>query len=156
MDASRAVIRWNCQHCDWEERTGTSGLASKLRLAGLLKREDERDLAVLLELAAGARARIACPECGSLGLSAKALDEEDEWGTPVKKCAACAATIPPERVELFPAAELCAACQKRIDAGGSPDAHDDFCPHCGTRMVVRQKRSSGLTRYEQVCPACKR
>ena len=56
MDAGRAVVCFTCQHCGWEERTGTSGLAGKLRSAGLLKREDERDLAVLLELAAAARA----------------------------------------------------------------------------------------------------
>ncbi|MDX1948351.1 MAG: TraR/DksA C4-type zinc finger protein [Pirellulaceae bacterium] len=154
MDA-RTEIECACVHCDWSERAGASQLAARLRGVGLLKRDDERDPAVLLELARAARTRLVCPDCGSAGLAVSPC-ERDEWETPAKACAACGWAIPPERVELFPDADLCAACQKQVDSGDGPNAHDDFCPHCGERMVVRQQRGSGLSRYRQVCPACRR
>jgi predicted RNA-binding Zn-ribbon protein involved in translation (DUF1610 family) len=146
---------WNCPHCGWEERTGVSAIAVRLRGAGLLKREDERDAAVLLELAKAAANRLACPRCGGAGIGCQAAAEADDWDGPKKACAACGKSIPPERVALYPENDLCAACQERIDRGGSPNQHDDYCPRCGERMVVRAKRGAGVTRYEQVCPACR-
>jgi len=131
-------------------------LQSRLRKLGMLKREDQRDLDLLLQLARAARERLFCPACGGGCLTVELAPAEDDWGMPAKPCAACGAIIPSERLELFPESELCAACQQRIDRGQTPDQHDDFCPHCGTRMTVRQRRGSGIAGYELICPACRR
>jgi predicted RNA-binding Zn-ribbon protein involved in translation (DUF1610 family) len=121
----------------------------------MLKREDQRDVAYLLQLAKAARERLLCSACGGGGLSVE-LAPDDEWERPAKPCAACGTAIPVERLELFPDSELCAACQQRVDRGQTPDQHDDYCPRCGTRMTVRQRRGSGVAGYEMICPTCRR
>lgn len=122
----------------------------------MLKRDDARDVEFLLQLAKGATGRILCSSCGSGGVTVAIAEERDDWDAPSKLCAACGAKIPPERLELFPQSDLCAACQQRIDRGGSPDQHDDYCPRCGSRMIVRQRRGSGIAGYEMICPDCRR
>ncbi len=121
----------------------------------MLKRDDQGDLDFLLQLASAARLRLLCPACGSGGLDFEP-EPADDWGSGAKACAACGAAIPAERLELFPDSDLCAACQQQVDRGQSPDQHDDYCPRCGTRMTVRQRRGSGIAGYEMICPACRR
>jgi hypothetical protein len=121
----------------------------------MLKREDARDLDVLLQLARAAAGRLSCSECGG-SLTFDTVEERDEWELLSRECSACGVMIPAERLALFPASELCARCQERIDGGQSPDQHDDYCPRCGARMVVRRRRGEGIAGYEQVCPACRR
>ncbi len=121
----------------------------------MLKRDDQGDMDFLLQLANAARLRLVCPACGSGGLDLEP-DQDDDWDGAVKACAACGAAIPTERLELFPDSDLCAACQHQVDHGQTPDQHDDFCPRCGSRMIVRQRRASGLAAYEMICPACRR
>jgi len=156
MSAEPIRLRSRCPHCDHRESLSEFDLQSRLRKLGMLKREDQRDIAYLLQLAQAARERLYCPACGSGGLTIEPVLEDDEWGTPVKPCSACGAMIPSERLELFPDSELCATCQQRVDRGQTPDQHDDFCPRCGTRMTVRQRRGSGIVGYEMICPACRR
>ena len=160
MPAQPIRLRSVCPHCDHCESLSELDLQSRLRKLGMLKRagedSDQRDIAYLLQLAQAARERLLCHACGSGGLTIEPAPDDDEWGAPAKPCAACGAMIPSERLELFPESELCAACQQRIDRGQTPDAHDDFCPRCGTRMTVRQRRGSGIAGYEMICPACRR
>src|SRR4029453_4903050 len=113
------------------------------------------EMEFLLQLASAARLRLLCPACGGGGLDVEP-DLDDEWGGTQKSCVACGARIPVERLEIFPYSELCASCQQHVDRGQAPDQHDDYCPRCGTRMIVRQRRGSGITAYEQFCPACRR
>jgi predicted RNA-binding Zn-ribbon protein involved in translation (DUF1610 family) len=154
-------LAWRCPHCAAEERLDVRELAGRLRTLGMLKREDEREADFLLQLARAAGTRLLCTACGCGGVKVEIADDEiaddhDEWEPRSTPCAACGAKIPPERLALFPESDLCAACQARIDQGQSPDRHDDFCPRCGSRMVVRQRRSRGIAGYEQVCPDCGR
>jgi hypothetical protein len=149
-------LRISCPHCSAEERVDRAELAARLRRLGMLKRDDERDVRYLLQLAKGSRAGIECSTCGSGGVKVDLAEAADEWDGPRRACAACGAAIPPERLQLLPDAELCAACQQRIDGGQSPDQHDDFCPRCGTRMTVRPRRGRGIAGYEMICPACRR
>ena len=145
---------WRCPHCGADERLGPRELAGRLRVLGMLKREDERDADFLLQLARAAGRKLLCPKCGCGGVKVEPADDRDEWGAASKPCAACGAMIPAERLELYPDSALCAACQHRVDRGQSPDRHDDFCPRCGSRMVVRQRRGSGIAAYELICPDC--
>jgi predicted RNA-binding Zn-ribbon protein involved in translation (DUF1610 family) len=122
----------------------------------MLKRDDAREPELLLQLARAAAAQLLCDTCGSGGVNTEFASDADEWDLPTKDCAACGAKIPLERLELFPDIDLCAACQQQTERGQTPDAHDDYCPRCGTRMIVRPRRGSGLAGYEQTCPACRR
>ncbi|MEX2173645.1 MAG: TraR/DksA C4-type zinc finger protein [Pirellulaceae bacterium] len=155
MPAKPIRLLATCPHCNYEQRLDLAELVARLRSLGMLKRDELLAADFVLQLAAASRSRLFCAQCGSGGLRFEPAGDDDEWETPAKPCSACGSSIPIERLELFPESELCAACQQRIDRGQSPDRHDDFCPRCGTRMTVRQRRGSGIVGYEQVCPACR-
>jgi predicted RNA-binding Zn-ribbon protein involved in translation (DUF1610 family) len=156
MARGHAKVRWLCPYCGFEERLDAAQLSARLRTLGMLKRDDQRDLAFLIALAGAQSRQLTCNHCGRGGIKVEVADEANEWDRPTKPCAACGRPIPPERLELFPDSELCAACQQRVERGQTPDQHDDYCPRCGARMVVRQKRGSGLAGYEMICPDCRR
>jgi predicted RNA-binding Zn-ribbon protein involved in translation (DUF1610 family) len=150
----RFVFR--CAQCGHELPASVPDLENRLQAQGMLRRERETDPALLLELAASAATSWSCPQCDTAGFAPELAPEEDDWGRPQKRCAACGHLIPRERVDLFPDSDLCAVCQGKVDDGGSPDQHDDYCPRCGTRMIVRSSRRAGLSKYEMVCPSCRR
>ena len=156
MAGGQVRIEWTCPYCGSQERLDAAELSARLRRLGMLKRDDQRDPVFLVQLAATQNPRLVCFSCGRGGVKVDLADDRDEWDLPTKPCAACGQPLPPERLELFPESELCAACQQRVDRGGSPDQHDDYCPRCGTRMVVRQRRGSGIAAYEMICPDCRR
>lgn len=151
---SRLVER--CAQCSDERTLSLEGLAQQLRALGMLKRTEDWNESLGLALAAAARDRLQCKNCGASGVIVEPAADEDEWDLPAKPCAACGSLIPGERVALYPDTTLCARCQESVERGRTPDGHDDFCPRCGERMTVRLKRGSGVARYEQVCPACRR
>jgi DNA-directed RNA polymerase subunit M/transcription elongation factor TFIIS len=127
-----------------------------LKSAGMVRRDAAPDLDLLPELLRSAAGRMKCPECGQVGLSAEAIPEDaddEDWGMQ-RQCAICDQPIPAERLEIFPNAELCVACQAKSDRGESSGAVE-YCPHCGSVMTVRQDRR-GVTRYVMACPQCRR
>ncbi|MBW3599051.1 MAG: TraR/DksA C4-type zinc finger protein, partial [Planctomycetes bacterium] len=64
----------------------------------------------------------------------------------------CGNPIPPERLEVFPGATHCAACQ---EAAASADADiPDYCPRCGSIMTLRATGAGGVQRYAMKCPQC--
>jgi len=148
-------FEWSCTDCGYVEQTVASELLRRLQQVGAMKRAEEPDLDIALELARSATVRFTCPRCkrGSLIPARASETEDDDWGDP-KPCVACGKPIPAERVAFFPEVERCSACQTRVDNGGQLSG-DDYCPHCGTPMVMR-KTSGGITRYEQRCPQCRR
>jgi predicted RNA-binding Zn-ribbon protein involved in translation (DUF1610 family) len=152
----QARLAWNCPYCGSQERIDAAELSARLRKLGMLKRDDQRDRDFLISLAASQSARLTCSQCGRGGVKVETADNRDEWELPSRPCVACGEPIAPERLELFPQSELCAACQQRVDRGQSPDQHDDYCPRCGARMTIRQKRGSGIAAYEMICPDCRR
>lgn len=152
--STRTIIRWFCPYCSWQEEGTVKELDGQLRRLGMIKREEQADLGLLLELARIKKPELRCPGCRKVGYTAEAVDPNDDgWGGG-KPCANCGSEIPAERLELFPDQDLCAKCQGKVDDGRQLSG-DDFCPHCGTPMVVKQTRS-GLSRYQQVCPSCRR
>jgi predicted RNA-binding Zn-ribbon protein involved in translation (DUF1610 family) len=148
-------VEASCGRCGFVERLDALDLVARLRRLGMLKRGEDVEPQFLLEISAAVRERLKCSSCGLGGVLVQLADERDEFEPASRPCAACGAAIPAERLELFPASELCAACQQRVDRGQTPDQHDDYCPRCGTRMVVRQRRGSGIAGYEMSCPSCR-
>ena len=148
-----------CAYCGHTEQLSQGQVVDRLRGLGMLKRENRGDTKgdanLLLQLADAARQQLTCSQCGKGGLRIE-LASDDGWDAPSKACAACGAAIPPERAELFPNSDLCAACQSRVEQGQSPDKHDEFCPRCGSRMIAAQRGRAGVSRYEMVCPDCRR
>ena len=135
---------------------GPLQMLDRVHAAGMLKREKEPDGELVRELfrsSAGAR------RCGACGSGAVVLEpcadaEDDDWGD-VRCCQRCGATIPAERLEVFPDTQLCVTCQQSRDRG-TDDAEPEYCPRCGSIMQLRLSRSSGISRYVMHCPACGR
>ncbi len=130
----------------------------RLRAAGMLRRNDASDDAELRVLPPTAAAKLACPDCQATGLRAETIEthDEDEWPQ-ASTCTTCGALIAAERVEIFPDAKLCVACQGKEDRDESRE-EPEFCPRCGSLMVVRQTRGAGLTCYALICsdyPRCR-
>ena len=62
------------------------------------------------------------------------------------------------RLEIFPDARLCTACQRRDETGASNLAEDVYCPRCGSPMLVKPATGRGIARYVWVCsqyPSCR-
>jgi hypothetical protein len=79
-------------------------------------------------------------------------EDEDAWGD-VRSCERCGATIPAERLEVFPDTRLCVACQQRRD-GGADEGEPEYCPRCGSIMRLQLSRKSGISRCVMRCDAC--
>lgn len=153
MSDNELHIDLRCSSCGWELEHNRAAVDARLRAAGLLKRNAHPSLEELRELLFGVAKRLPCPECGHVGLEARDAPEvEADWPGAVR-CRQCKALIPPERLEIFPNATLCVTCQRGDERGVSPD-EPEYCPHCGTPMVVRPTRGAGIRRYVQVCPSC--
>lgn len=147
---------WRCSACGRREETDTDTLARRLQGAGLLKRsssEERGDTAYLLALASSVADRLACPACGAANYGVQS--GEGEGFATDRACDACSRPIPAERLELFPEATLCAACQAAVDQGQS-FATGEYCPRCAAPLLVRAASGAGVTRYALVCPQCRR
>lgn len=143
-----------CTACGQREVAGPLQMLERLRAAGMLKREKEPDWEVVRELFRTRSNVRRCAACGAATTMRPAETEEDvDWGDR-RACERCRTLIPPERLELFPKATLCAACQQLCDR--TPDQADpEFCPRCGEIMLIRLSRSSGIARYVLQCPGCR-
>ncbi len=96
--------------------------------------------------------RLACPECGKVGLAAAlAADDTADWPGP-RPCAACGQPISEERLRVLPSATLCAACQREEELG-HPKTETEHCPRCGAPMKLRPAKTGAVTRYVLSCTA---
>jgi predicted RNA-binding Zn-ribbon protein involved in translation (DUF1610 family) len=125
--------------------------------AGMLRRNAKPSLGEMRELLPTAAPALTCPDCGHSGLLVGNESEEEASWPGTRRCQSCGQPIQPERLEVFPAAELCVSCQGRADRG-LPQQSDEFCPRCGSRMELRPTRRKGITRQEMLCsdPRCQR
>src|SRR5688500_8196341 len=150
-------VAWQCDVCGYRGTADSETILARLQQAGLLKRaakEERRDVAYLRAVAESAAARLACPACGVAGLHLNAEEPNDPFDAG-RPCAACGQRIPAERIELFPETTLCVACQSKVDAGAAPNTQE-YCPRCGTPLQVRLRQGAGVSRYDLVCPQCRR
>jgi hypothetical protein len=146
-----------CADCTWAQECAEADAVRWLRSIGMLKRDPNASPAELRELLFAAAGRMTCPQCGRVGLlAADAPDRDDLWPAE-RRCSICGLPIPPERLEAFPDAITCVACQ-RADEQGSVRNLGEYCPKCGAPLVVKPTRGAGITRYARVCsgnPPCR-
>lgn len=147
------MIQLSCLTCNECETIDLAETIRRLRAGGKLRRDADPDLAIVSQLALLSAAEWACRSCGEIGLTATPheLEGDDSWGA--SPCAMCNKPIPPARLEIFPDAERCAACQAKYDAGDSDDEYD-YCPRCGNIMQMKST-SRGITRFKLTCPTCR-
>jgi hypothetical protein len=145
-----------CRRCQRAEVCGPAAMLDWLRRVRMVRRDAAPEPDLLGELFRAAAAKLVCPRCGAVGLAVRAAAEEDEeaWGM-ARRCEACGQAIARERLQALPGARLCARCQSREDRGELNEP-PEYCPKCGGAMVVRPTRGAGVTRYEMVCPSCRR
>jgi hypothetical protein len=143
-----------CSKCNWITICGPTQMADWLRRYRVVKGTTETDL--LVELFRTSASRFACLQCGQAGLiaSPSELLDNEAWGE-ARNCESCGAAIPPERLEVFPETRLCVACQNR-DERGELTGPAEYCPRCGTAMILKRATGSGITRYIMACPGCGR
>lgn len=149
-------LELRCKGCGWRTIHDTAGIAGWLRRCGQLRSHSDATADELLELAVALAPRQSCPQCGAVGLHASLVDDEADWPQ-AARCEVCGKPIPPERLEVFPKAKLCAECQAR-DECGEPAGTGEYCAKCGAPLVVRASRGKGVHRYVLVCsgnPPCR-
>lgn len=151
MTPETRYLELRCGACSWTELCGPDAMAAWLRKARKLRADSEPELEIMVELLPAAAPRLACPQCGQLGLTASPAADDAEWPEPAL-CESCSKPIPPERLEAVPDATLCAVCQEQEELGQA-ETDTEYCPKCGAPMEVRLSRSPGLARYVSVCTA---
>ncbi len=147
-------VELKCQLCGASEVVGPEQMLQRLRDTGMLKREKEPDLDLVRELFTARLGQIVCGVCGGCGLSAETLDEwdDDDWQV-TRTCEVCHQMIPPERLEVFPNTRRCRDCQQSAERG-EDSGEPEYCPRCGSILVLREQSGSGITRYVMHCPDC--
>lgn len=150
--------RWEarCPRCRGLFRPDRVQQVDWLRALGKLRHEARPAPDLVDELFRTSSGQLICPSCAAAGLivTPVADDEGEAWGD-ARRCDDCGAAIPRERLELFPLARLCVACQAKQEQGTAP-REIDYCPRCGSPMTVAPTRGAGVTRYVQTCPQCRR
>lgn len=143
-----------CTACGKREYLGMSQAVQRLMGLGMLRREKKPNVELIVELLCSTVPRMACKACQAQSLE---LGEEEAWEDDwvAKKCEDCGNPIDPQRLEVFPQTKLCVACQLGEESGEATEDDVQYCSQCGNIMQVRQHRR-GITRYELVCPVCRK
>jgi predicted RNA-binding Zn-ribbon protein involved in translation (DUF1610 family) len=154
------LLTLRCSVCHRPTALDRRQVQQRLRELGFLRREGEPSDELLLEVARSLlplRKLAACEHCGvaslSEGTSTDADDDSVSWPGEVRSCERCSATIPPERLELYPTAKLCAACQSK--GASSPATEHEYCPRCGDHLQLRATPGRSAE-YRMYCPACRK
>ncbi len=144
--------RWqvHCPACGWQGIWGPAQLLDGLHEIQILRREKQPDEALVVQLAKNAADRLLCRHCHHSGLQITAWN--DDFDDSIRRvCEICREVIPVERLEVFPMATRCAACQ---DKPTQPRDEEDFCPRCGEVLQLRLSNAAHVSRYRITCPAC--
>ena len=141
-----------CPACGAEELCGPAQMLARLRSIGQLRREIQPDPQFTHELFRNSVEKFACHDCDHRGLQVRE-PSRDIWKT-VQVCEQCRSRIPLERLELYPDAKRCAACESVAARSGAEGR--EFCGRCGEILQLKLRRGGGIARYEQVCPHCGR
>lgn len=149
-----------CSACQHKTLCDELQLAARLRTVGMLRREADPSPDMIDALVLDASRKMECDKCGHVGLAVTIADDldEDEWGSggwgEARQCQRCSKIIPAERLEVFPDSKFCAACQGLSEAGGADDDEPEYCPRCGSLLVMRRTTGTGISRYQMVCTGC--
>jgi hypothetical protein len=141
-----------CPACGNTEVCGFPQMLEYLRQIGMFRRQSEPQADLLPPLFQEKAGQFRCRRCANVGLQVGCF-QEDPWEDD-RRCAVCRQSIPPARLELFPDASRCAACQAAEESG--PEPSTEFCSKCGNILRLRPSRGSGVTRYVLWCAQCGR
>jgi len=149
----------SCSECAYTSACGPVAMLDWLRRVRMVRSDVAPEQELLGELFRSAADKFRCPRCGAHGMNVGTVYQEDEeddeaWGM-ARRCDDCGEAIASERLLALPDSRRCATCQSR-DERGETSGPRDFCPKCGSVMVVRPSRGAGLTRYQLNCPSCRR
>lgn len=150
---------FSCDACGWLTCCGQQEIERRLRALGLLRRAPHPPEDLVSELLNTNLTRLKCDSCGLTGLllkPAKQTDAQDDWQQ-AALCQICNQPIPQDRLEVFPRATRCVACQDAEDRGVE-SVEPEFCPKCGALLELRVSRGGGITRYKEFCtgdPPCR-
>ena len=157
MQPSGLETELTCSACGARQRCGPTQMMRRLADIGMMKSRSDPDLDLLQELFRNAIDRFPCHKCNAVGMTQSLVSAAD-WDDPaweeVRPCESCHKPIPRERIDVFPEATRCAACQASSENGS--DLQREFCEHCGSVLTMRVRRSSGPAGYEMNCPNCRR
>ncbi len=142
-----------CPQCRRSWLCGPEAMLDWLRRVKKARRDTAAEPELIAELFRVNAGNFSCPECGARGLVASPASEDDADWPMARSCQECGRPIGRERVESLPDVRLCVDCQARADRGVSDT--DEYCPNCGSKMVLRQTRT-GIARYVLACPQCRR
>lgn len=145
-----------CPACHYTSVCGPAAMIDWLRRVRMVRHGMAPEPELLGELFRAAAAKFVCPNCGTTGLAVRPAHQENDeaWGM-ARRCEVCRQPIARERLQALPDARLCAACQA-TDECGAASGPAEYCPKCGSVMVVRPTRGAGVTRYRLTCPHCRR
>lgn len=149
----RFLRKFRCPKCEQGSHRDLAQTVDSLRAAGMLRRVENPEEALVVELLSNSSSRLRCPNCGQTGLEISEAADEFDWPGTEKQCERCGTPIPSERLDVFPDTKLCVKCQSAGDAGQTNDA-PEFCSRCGGLMQMRQAGGSGLARYVMKCSDC--
>ena len=151
------VVDVRCDHCGDHRLLDAAGALQWLHSLGRVRSQQAWDAEVVFEVFRGIADELGCRTCGVRGVFVGLPhDEGDDWPE-ARTCQECGRLIPPERLAALPEATRCVGCQQQIDAGDDP-APAEYCPKCGSPMVLRASRGSGITRHTMQCsnvPPCR-
>ncbi|MDA0660299.1 MAG: hypothetical protein O3C60_15875 [Planctomycetota bacterium] len=150
------LFQLRCAHCQHVDQLDLGTAVERLRSLGYLRRGTP-DADMVVALSVTLVGKLGCQACGSLGVQLTAMgahrdaeSEATDWPQEVRHCRTCRQQISPERLEVFPRSELCAACQRHDEL--TPVT--EFCPRCGHYLRIVKANSEGLTRYQERCDEC--
>ena len=150
METPRWQIELACAACGSTETSDAIGIAQRLLQAGRLRSNTETSYDELRELVLALACKLACSNCGHIGLNGRLFQDETEGWQEARRCEGCGTPIDAERLEVFPNATLCTSCQRQDEVGRAPST-GEYCPVCGSPMVVRPSTGRGVHRYLLIC-----
>jgi hypothetical protein len=155
MNSHDDYLKIRCPKCSWTTVCDPGDMIERLRRVRMLRRQEPPEIEVVVELFRAAAGRLVCDRCAVTGLIVELPADDDlDWGE-ARCCEVCGGTIPKERLELFPDTQCCAKCQAGRDVRGN-SAGVEYCPKCGSVMVMRATSAGGISRYQLRCDACGR
>ena len=156
MSGSRHLFDLKCLNCGQISVCDGGEMGRWLSDHGMLRREKNPDLELLVELFKTSASTFQCRACGETGMVAdRSIEADEEIWSAVRKCEACGHVIPVERLEIFPETRHCTVCK---DSGerGIVKQDPQYCSNCGGLMALMASRGSGISRYEYRCTECRR